>query len=452
LLAFVASTASADGAMRAAAEDVRERALADPLAWELLESLTTDVGPRPVGSAGMERAKEWAVARFQVLGFENISIESFEKKDAWLRGPESAQLTAPYSRELAVLGLGNSVPTIQEGVEAEIALIGSLAELRAMPEGSLAGRIAVLNWRFDSAQGEAGYRAASDGRRDGASIAAAKGAIGFMLRSAGTSSGRRAHTGVMRYAESAPRIPAAAIANPDADLLERLVARGIAVRLRLRLASRLLPSTTAWNVSGVFRGREDPDAVILVGGHLDSWDNSEGAADDAAGVAITMAAARLAAQARVRPRRTIRVVLWGSEETSGSSEAYAERHRDEIAHIVIAGESDLGAGRVYKIATSKCAWSDPHLQTLTAVLAPLGIQQDPVAADFGGVDIEHLRKAGVPVVRLSQDPREYFDVHHTADDTLNRINRRALDQNVAAWAALLYVFAESGVDICSHDD
>ncbi len=449
-LIAVAASATESGTGRIA-ETLRDQALSDPVAWELLESLTTDIGPRPVGSEGMTRAKDWALMKLRALGFENVEAVPFDKPNAWFRGQESAEITVPYVRSLAILGLGGSVPTQPEGIEADIALINSLAELQALPEGSLSGRIAVLNWKFNPAQGEAGYRAASAGRRDGPSIAAQKGAVAFLLRSAGTSPARRAHTGATRYADGVARIPAAALSNPDADFLERLVSRGSRVRLRLRLESSTVATTVAWNITGELRGREAPDEVIVIGGHLDSWDVSESAADDAAGVAITIAAANLIARMPQRPRRTIRVALWGSEETGGSSEAFAAHHRNDLGKFVLAGESDLGAARIYRIALSSDQWSKPQLQVLARTLAPLSVLVDGTPATFGGSDIEGLRKAGVPFVRLSQDSTDYFAIHHSPDDTLNRIDRAALAQNVAVWAAVVFTVADSDIDLRPGD-
>jgi Zn-dependent M28 family amino/carboxypeptidase len=324
-------------------------------------------------------------------------------------------------------------------------LFSSLEDLAAAPMGSLTGRIVVLNRQITGAQGEFGYRDAAPGRREGPSIAAARGAVAFLVRSVATSSSRFPHTGATRYAEGTPRIPAAALAVPDAELLARLVSRGKPVRVRLSLASRVVPRTPAWNVVGEVVGRESTDELIVIGGHLDSWDVAESATDDAAGVAICAAAANLIATLPRPPRRTIRVVLWGSEETGGSGAAYAHQHRSEIAKTVLASESDLGAGRVYQVAFSGDPWSDPRLADLAPVLAPLGIFVNRQAATFAGSDVEDLRAAGVPVMRFSQDDRHYFDTHHSADDTLDKVDRGDLNQNVAAWAALLYIVAESGV-------
>jgi hypothetical protein len=444
-LALVTLDAHADKAVRTTAEQLRDVASIDSTAWEILESLVTEIGARPVGSPAMERAKDWAVARLTALGLQHVRAEQFTKENAWLRGEEFAQAVAPYPHVLSILGLGNSVPTAAGGLEGEVVMFSSIQDLVAAPTGSLAGRIAVLNRRITSAQGEFGYRDAAQGRREGPSLAAERGAIAFLMRSASTSKTRLPHTGATRYAESAVRIPAAALAAPDADLLERLVGRGKPVRVRLSLASTLVPRAAAWNVVGELVGREAPDEMLVIGAHLDSWDVSESAADDAAGVAIVSAATHLIAKLPVRPRRTIRVVLWGSEETGGSGAAYAEQHRGELANVILASESDLGAGRVHQLAFSSDMSSDPHLAELGAVLAPLDIYVSHQPANFAGTDVEDLRRAGVPVMRFTQDSRRYFDTHHSADDTLDKLDRADLNQNVAAWAALLYVVAESGM-------
>ena len=353
LLACVAVDALADGSVRTQAEQLRDRALDDSTAWLVLDSLVTEVGARPVGSPAMTRAKDWAVEKLTALGLQNVRAEEFTKENVWFRGDEAAHVTAPYPHELSILGLGNSVSTPPGGVEGEVVVFSNIDDLTAAPPGSLTGKIAVLNRAITGAQGEFGYRDAAPGRREGASIAGARGASAFLVRSLSTSNARLPHTGALRYAEGAPRIPAAALAVPDADLLERLVTRGKSVKVRLSLASMVVPRAPAWNVVGEIVGREAPDEVVVIGAHLDSWDVAESATDDAAGVAICAAAAHLVVNLPVRPRRTIRVVLWGSEETSGSGAAYADQHRAELPKIMLASESDLGSGRIYQVAFSR---------------------------------------------------------------------------------------------------
>jgi Zn-dependent M28 family amino/carboxypeptidase len=445
LLALLTVDAQADGSVRTQAEQLRDRALDDGTAWHVLDSLVTEIGARPVGSPAMTKAKDWAIEKLTALGLQNVHAEEFPKENAWFRGDESAQVTTPYSHRLSILGLGNSVPTPSGGVEGEVVVFSSIEDLTAAPPGSLAGKIVVLNRSITAAQGEFGYRDAAPGRREGPSIAAARGAIAFLVRSLSTNNARLPHTGALRYAEGVPRVPAAALAVTDADLIERLARQGKPVKVRVSLASRVVPRTPAWNVVGEITGREAQDEVIVIGGHLDSWDVSESATDDAAGVAICVAAAHLIGSLPVRPRRTIRVVLWGSEETGGSGAAYADRHRSELTKFIVASESDLGAGRIYQVAFSGDSWKDPRLTDLVAVLAPLGIFASRQPAIFAGSDVEDLRSSGVPIMRFSQDDRYYFDTHHSADDTLNKIDPADLNQNVAAWAALIFWIAESGV-------
>lgn len=284
---------------------VRDRALADPLAWTLLEDLTTDIGPRLVGSPGMARAKDWGVQTFKDLGFTNITVEEFAKP-SWTRGAESASVVAPYPFKLSILGLGGSVPTPAKGIEAEIVVFRAYADLLAAPAGSLTGKIAVVTQAMTRTQDGAGYGAAGVARRSGASEAAKRGAIAYLVRSISTSDSRLPHTGAFRYADDAPKIPAAALGVPDAELLERLAARG-PVKVKLSLASTTNPDNVAWNISGDIVGSERPEQIIVIGGHLDSWDVGTGAIDDASGIAITTAAAKLIGDLPRHPKRTIRV-------------------------------------------------------------------------------------------------------------------------------------------------
>jgi hypothetical protein len=437
-LAATATTAAA----------LRERALAGhSSAWELLESLTTDVGARPVASSAMERARDWAAARLTALHFTHVHAEPFVKEHAWIRGRESAALVSPAARPLAVIGLGNSVPTPAGGIEAEVVAFSSLAALAAAPAGSVDGRIALVNQPMVRTQDGAGYGPAVRVRSDGASVAAAHGAVAFLTRSVTTGNARAPHTGAMRYADGVMRIPAAALGVADADLLSRLAARGAAPRIRLSLESTLVPASPAWNVVGEIEGHEPGAGTIVIGGHLDSWDPGQGAVDDGAGVAISIAAAHLIGELPLRPRRTIRVVAWGSEETDGSGGAFASAHAGELPQFVLAGECDSGSGRAYRLSLPAGLKDDPTRQLLESTLGPLRIFLDAQPARSGGADVEPLQAAGVPVFAFQQDASSYFDIHHSADDTLDKVDRADLEQNVAAWAALLYVIADSGVEL-----
>jgi Zn-dependent M28 family amino/carboxypeptidase len=295
----------------------------------------------------------------------------------------------------------------------------------------------LVNQPMTRTQNETGYGTAV-AVRCSVSEAARRGAVAYLLRSIATGTGRAPHTGATQYADDAPKIPAAALGVPDADMLDYLAARG-PVTVHLSLASHV-EQTTAWNVSGDIAGRDK--GMIVIGGHLDSWDPGTGAIDDGAGVAITLAAAHLIAQ----PRHTIRVVLWGSEETGGAGAAYLEAHKNELGAIALTSESDLGADRVYSLQLPAGAWAAPDIAPLETVLAPLKVMASREPAHQGGSDVGNIHEAGVPVFTLNQDASRYFDYHHTADDTLAIVDPVQLRQNVAAWAATLSVLSDSSFD------
>jgi len=313
------------------------------------------------------------------------------------------------------------------------------------PPGSLAGCIAVVTQRQTRFQDGSGYGAANPVRRAGPSEAARRGAVAYLHRSLGTDSHRLPHTGALNYKDDAPQIPAAALSNPDADQLERLAARG-PVTVRLILTPFSIPNERAHTVIAEIKGREKPNEVVLIGAHLDSWDLGTGAIDDGAGCAIVAGAARLIAALPQRPRRTIRVVLFGAEEMDDSGPTYAAAHGSAAGGIVIAGESDFGARKVVAFQLPAGAQSSGFAHDLTRALAPLGVVASPNPALLGGDDIRPLAKLGVPVVSLRQNGIDYFDIHHTADDTLDKVDRAELAQVTAAWAAFAWLAAESDID------
>ena len=433
-LCLAASAALADPQTAAA---LRDRALNDNTAWDLLQSLTSEIGPRPTGSPAAARARDWAIARMTALGFTKVHAEPFAKT-AWLRDAESAEIVAPVPQKLALLGLGHSVPTPAGGITAEVVVLKSLAELKAAPVGAFTGKIVLVNQPMTRTQDESGY-AAAVAVRYGVSEAARRGAVAYLLRSVATGTGRAPHTGATLYADDAPKIAAAALGVPDADMLDTLAAKG-PVRVHLSLQSHV-EQTTAWNISGELAGRV-PGPAIVIGGHIDSWDPGTGAIDDGAGVAITLAAAHLVGH----PRHTLRVVLWGSEETGGAGAAYLEAHKGELGAIALASESDLGADRVYSLQLPPGAWSAPDIAPLESILAPLKIIASREPPRQAGADVGNIHEAGVPVFLLNQDASRYFDYHHTADDTLAIVDPVQLRQNVAAWAATLSILADSEFD------
>lgn len=443
-LAFAAVMAATSPAfaqdLAAGAAAVRDKALTDPLAWDITESLTSEVGARMVGSPAMERARDWSVAKFKELGFENIRVESFTTP-AWSRGAESAEVVGPWPHKLAILGLGNSAPTPAGGITAPIVVFKTYQAMLDQPPGALSGKIAVVTQAMGRTQDGSSYGAVGVQRRAGAPEAARRGAVGYLIRSISTDDTRLPHTG----GGAAGGIPAAALSPPDAELLENLARRGKSVMVKLEMASSTSPAATAWNISGEIRGKDKPDEVIVVGGHLDSWDPGTGAIDDAAGIAITTAAAKLAA-APGKPRRTIRVVMWGSEEQGGSSGAYAAAHKDEVARMIVAGESDGGAGRIWSLSIPPVGAQRAAMKAFVSTLPKLKVAVNRTPPASGGADISGIIAAGVPFVDFNQDMSRYFDLHHAADDTLDKIDPAELSQNVAVWAAFLYTVANSDVD------
>lgn len=427
------------GKAAAHAAMLRDKALQGTLAYPLLSSLTTEIGPRLEGSDAEHRAAAWGVERLKALGFKNVHIESFPV-NGWTRGEERAAVVSPAPQKLFVTALGNSPATPPEGIEAEIALFHTYADMLAQPEGSLKGKIAVVTQPMVRAQDGSGYGQMYMVRGQGAKEAEKRGAIAYMIRSLATGSDRRPHTGA-----SAPaHIPAAALAVPDAEQLDRLVALGKPVRVRLVLTPSIRKDATADTVIGEIPGREKPEEIVLIGGHLDSWDLGTGAIDDGAGVAITMAAAKLIAE-NGAPRRTIRVALFGAEELNFSNAAYAKAHpAAEQARHVIGSECDFGAEPPYAIQLPPGAAASPYGRALAEVVSPLKIYIDRTPARDGGSDLESL--VGVPLAELCQDGTHYFDFHHTPDDTLDKTDPHRMDRAVAAWAAFTYLAADTEVD------
>ncbi|MEO0032031.1 MAG: hypothetical protein RIS94_1789 [Pseudomonadota bacterium] len=407
----------------------------EPVAWTIVSGLTTEVGQRMAGSEAEARARAWAVDRLTRLGFRNVRAEPFSIR-GYVRGHDSAEIIAPVPQRLAVAALGYSGATADNGIEGELVYFASLGALNAAPEGSLKGRIAFIDHAMMPAQDGAGYGPYGNVRRQGPSIAASKGAIGVLIRSAGTDHHRNPHTGATNWAEGVAPIPAGAVSVPDAELVARLAALGKPLRVKLVLTGKTVDALPSGNVVGELPGRDPSLPAVLVGCHLDSWDLGTGAIDDGAGCAIVTAAA-LRAQAAGVTLRTIRVLWAGSEELGGfGGAAYAKAHAGE--RHALAMESDFGADRVWRV-TSKLA---PAVKArVEAVLNPMGIV--PGRGDIeGGTDVEPIIAAqGLAVVDLNQDGTRYFDLHHTPDDTLDKIDPVQLEQNVAAWAAVLGVVA-----------
>jgi hypothetical protein len=427
------------------AEHLRAQALAGSGAYALVESLTTEVGPRLAGSPGDAAAVAWAQAKFRALGYDRVRLEpvTFPR---WVRRHERAEILAPFPQRLAVTALGGSVGTGTTPLEAEVVEFADLAALEAAPADSLRGKIAYIANRMARAKDGSGYGPAVVARRSGASTAARKGALALVIRSIGTDHERFPHTGTLQYAEGVDRIPAAAMSNPDADLLSAMLRRGKPVKLRLDLDVGVDGTATSYNVIGEIVGRGRPNEVVVIGGHLDSWDLGTGAIDDGAGVAITMAAGALVGHLKQPPRRTIRVIAFANEEAGlFGGKAYAAAHLPQLDAHQLGAESDFGAGRIYALRAGVDPLAWPVVERIGTVLAPLGIAVETGEGD-AGPDVGPLAEQGMPWAQLAQDGTTYFDIHHTANDTLDKIEPAALDQQAAAYAVLAYLAAETTVD------
>lgn len=438
------ATTIPDAAMETAAT-LRATALQDDTGWQVTESLTTEVGPRLAGSEADARAVEWAKAKFAELGFDKVWTEpvTFPK---WERRGQSAEVLGPHAQPLVLTALGGSPGGTVSG---QVVRFPDLESLENAAPGSLAGKIAFIDYRMERARDGHGYGMASRIRGAGPSAAIRAGAAAYLMRSAGTDNHRVAHTGITRFAEGLEPIPSAALSNPDADQLARLLAIDPATRVRMSLDCGWDGEYTSQNVIGEITGSSRPDEVVLIGGHLDSWDEGTGAIDDAAGIGITMAAAKLIAALPERPARSIRVIAFANEEQGlHGGFAYARAHAGEIANHAIMAESDFGAGRIYGFDAGVADYAKDAIARIAEALAPLGVEWRP---GEGGPesDIGPMARDGAAWAWLGHDGSDYFDLHHTPDDTLDKIDPAALRQNVAAYAVFTYLAAQAEGDFGS---
>lgn len=428
-----------------------DMALAGSYGYDITRDLTTDIGQRLAGSPEEAKARDWTANKFRELGFENVRIEDFTIP-GWERGVETAEIVSPNPQKLFITALGGSVATPENGIEAEIAYFPTFDDLANAPEGGLEGKIVFISGRMKKAHDGAGYGPANRKRQQGATEAGKRGAAAVVIRSVGTDSHRFPHTGQMRYNEEvAQPIPIGALSAPDADQLERTLEAGHKVTLKLTMTPKRTEDKPSGNVIGEIIGSEKPDEIILIGGHLDSWDLGTGAIDDGAGVGITAGAAKILLDAGYKPKRTIRIVAFGAEEVGLlGAFAYANQHKDELSKHVLASESDFGAERVYAVRTSVKGEAGNAIKDMQAAIAHLGVEMED-GPTTGGPDIIPLFNAGVPVFRLQQDGTDYFDLHHTPDDTFDKIDPEAMAQNVAAWAAMIWMASEAEVDYRSSE-
>lgn len=443
LLAATALTLSFPALAQMDAAALRDAALKDDVAWDITEGITTEIGPRLAGTEAEARARAWALRKLTALGFSNVRNEPFQMQ-TWVRGVETAEVLSPFPQPLALTALGNSGATPARGIEGEIAYFPTLAALEAAPEAQVRGKIVFVSHAMTRTQDGSQYGAYGAVRRTGPATASRKGAAAILIRSVGTDYHRNPHAGGTGFPDGVKPIPAAALSIPDAEQLERILKREQPVRLKLTLTPRQVGMTESGNVIAEVPGSDPAAGLVLVACHLDSWDLGTGAFDDAAGCGIVTAAAKRIMDAG-QPRRTIRILWAGAEEVGlFGGKAYLETHGGE--RHALASESDFGADRVwrvdFKLPDSAAAVAD----RVTTALAPLGIGRSQQRAG-GGPDIAALVRTGIAAIDLKQDGTRYFDLHHTPDDTLDKVDPVQLRQNVAAWTAMLAVVANAPEDI-----
>lgn len=428
------------GRYREAAGQLIGAALVDEAGWEDLVWLTDRIGHRLSGSESLERAVRWAAEGMRRDGLENVRLQPVTVPH-WVRGEESAELLEPRRRELPMLGLGGSAATPEGGITAEVIPVTDFAALQELPREVVEGRIVLFNPPWE------GYGNTVRYRSDGASAAARKGAVAALVRSVGPTSLQTPHTGAMRYAEDAPRIPAAALTIEDATLIQRLHDRGETPVVRLQMGARTLPDADSANVIGEIVGGELPDEIVVVGGHLDSWDVGQGAHDDGAGCVAAWRAVSLIRELGLRPRRTVRVVLWTNEENGlAGARAYREALGETVGAHVAAIEMDIGSERPvgFGLGLPVDGEAAARAYALADEIGSLldGIGAGRILRGGGGADIGPLMRAGVPGLGLRTVGERYFDWHHTEADTLDKIEPADFRRNVAALAVLAYVLAD----------
>jgi carboxypeptidase Q len=432
--------------LRSQFQSIRDAVLGSDYAWQQLAHLTENIGPRPAGSPAAQAASEYVADQMKRLGLE-VHLEPAQVSH-WVRGEEKAQLTeypgqvGNIAQRIVLTALSGSSSTGGDGLTAEVVVVHSFEELAALGRAKVAGKIVLYNVVYDERKALAGsafeaYGEAVVYRGDGAKAAAALGAVAALVRSVGGASFRLPHTG-----HSTPAgIPAAALAAEDADLIEHLAAQGL-VRMHLILTPQTFPNVTGYNVIADLKGSEHPEQIVVVSGHLDSWDLGRGAIDDGAGVVMAMEAAEVLQRLHLRPRRTLRVIAWMDEENGGGGhEAYGKDYAADMANHIAAIESDTGAAHPIGFDLKMSLAALAALQPVVEVLRPIGVTLFRAVDESPGSDIEPMVKAGVPGLGLIQDSRRYFDYHHSAADTLDKVDPQELRENAAAMAVMGYALA-----------
>lgn len=428
---------------------LQQAALNSDYAYRQVAHLSDNIGPRLSGSAQAAKAVEYVASELKAIGCE-VQLERVMVPH-WVRGEETGALVQwpgqaeKTTQKIVLCALGGSVATPKEGVIAEVVAVKNFDELKAMPRDNVAGKIVLFNYPFDqriAAEGRGGeaYGEAVVYRSDGPSAAARQGAVACLIRSVGGADYRIPHTGQTKYADDAPKIPAGAVTSEDADLIVDLVKQG-PVKMKLVLTQQTLPNVESANVIGDTKGSEHPEQVVIVSGHLDSWDLGTGAIDDGAGVAVSMEAANLIQKLHLKPKRTIRVIAWMNEENGlAGSKQYAKDHEKDWANHFATMETDGGAGHPIGINIKAKPEAKAMLKAVSSILQESGAGMLSLA-EHAGADIEPMEKAGVPAFAPIQDSRFYFNYHHTAADTLDKIVPKELAENSAVVAVLAYAMA-----------
>ena len=427
-------------------QSVRDAALTSDYAWQQLAHLTENIGPRPAGSPQAQAASEYVASEMRKLGLDVHLEEALVSH--WVRGEEKAELVEfpgqppQVNQKIILTALSGGTATPAKGITAEVVVVHSFDELTALGRDKVAGKIVLFNVHYDKLKAQAGFAFEAYGeavvyRGNGGKAVAALGGVASLVRSVGSAEYRLPHTG---FSYPAP-IPAAALAAEDADLVEHLAAQG-RVRMHLTLTPQHLPDTTGYNVVADIKGSEHPEQIIVVSGHLDSWDLGRGAIDDGAGVVISMATAEVLQRLHIRPRRTLRVIAWMDEENGGGGHAaYAKSHSAEMVNHIAAIESDAGAAHPLGFSAKLSPAAVAALRPILEVLRPIGATVVRPTNVSPGSDIEPLVEAGVPGLGIIQDGRKYFDYHHTAADTLDKVDPQDLRENAAAMAVMGYALA-----------
>ncbi|APG63699.1 peptidase M28 family protein [Sphingorhabdus lutea] len=422
-----------------AASMARDKGLSDNVGYDIIEGLTTEIGPRQAGTEAEARARIWSIAKLKALGFTNARIEEYEMP-TWVRGEESASIISPYPQNLAITALGNSASTGEDGLTADIVYFPTLADLIAANDADVKGKIVFVSHAMKATQDGSSYGAYGPARFVGPNIAAKKGAAAIVIRSAGTDYHRNPHTGNTNFEEGVAPIPAGALSIPDAENLERMLARSKNVKMALKLTPKNIGMQVSGNVVADIQGSNPKLGMIVIACHLDSWDLGTGAIDDAAGCGIITAAAKIIADSGKQPKRSIRLLWAGAEEVGvWGGRDYALKHAADNHSLAM--ESDFGAGKIWAVDFTLADSAKDVSQAIIRSLAPLGIVPRRQAAG-GGADVGAIIAAQkLAIIDLQQDGTKYFDLHHTPDDTFDKVDKSEVQQNIAAWAATLSIIA-----------